>query len=172
MGWQIIPPDGTQETSDHNWRNLKQASDFGTWAPVPVGALASFAPSITGTGLLIQAYYGITIPNLVFFNISMSATSGNVSLSWAAGKFLILPKLYTILGVGTVNFPTTSFPIVNTATGVPGASVTMELIDSSGAVIVSPINVGRNAVLMNNTGSTITATSTTLSIQGFYFTGK
>jgi hypothetical protein len=173
VGWQILPPNGTQEASDHNWRNLQQATGFASWAPVPSStALIGFAPSITGTGLLVQGFYGVTIPNLVFFNISMSATTGNVSLSWTGGKFLLLPKLYNLLGSGTVNYPFSSFPVVNGSTGAYSGNVTMELIDASGALITTSSTIGRNAVLINNTGATITVTAPTLSIQGFYFSGK
>jgi len=156
MSFQVLPPDGTTETQDANWRNLNQSYSVGAFNPVP----PTGGPTISGTGVLVQGYSAQILANVIFFNITMSASTGNVTLSWGTGGtvFLNLPATIKLLGSGTVNYPYYIFPVVSNQTGVSYGNVSIT-------------NNGKQGVLTNN-GAAINAAEPTLSIQGFYFAGK
>jgi len=154
MTFSLIPPDGTHTTSETNWRNLQQTISTGGFKPQP----ASGGPTITGTGLTVQGYYTQAVTGIVFFSITMTTTSGTVNLVWNNLQYLILPKPMTLLGVANGGYPSTVIPVC-----APIASLQPNL--------VSLVNQGRNAVLINN-GANFTIAAQTITIQGFYFTGK
>jgi hypothetical protein len=156
MAFQIIPADGTIDTNDRNWQNLQHSTQAGTWNPVP----SSGAPAISGTGLLIQAYFVQQYQGIILFNITASVTSGNITLSWANNNYWVLPRQFQSFSNSTVNFPFTTYKIVAPTVGTDVGNLCLALN-------------GKNAVLINKTGAPITSnTAPILSIQGFYFTGK
>ena len=157
MSFQVIPPDGTKENHDHNWRNFAQSMYAGAWNPLANGATAS----ITGTGLLASGYYTQAIHGVLFFNITFTVTSGNITMNWANNQYIILPKPMTYLGAQTGGYPQTVFDVQSPNTGtVSGTKVTL-------------VNNGKLGTLTNLSGGTISVTTVPIiTIQGFYFTGK
>lgn len=157
--FQILPPDGTVETVERSMRNLQQTLISSGFNPL---GLAGF-PTITGTGLSVQGYYTTAVTNLLYFNITLTVTTGNISFSAPAGTYFQLPKPLVLLGSGTVNYPYAVFTMYAPTTG---ASVGNFSLQNGGTN-------SRNGILINNTGATITGPAVPiLTIQGFYFTGK
>ena len=158
MPFQTIPPDGTNDTADANWRALQQSITSGAFNPIA----PSTTITITGTGANTQGYFTTAVNNAVFFNITFAATSGNVTVTIPSGQFFILPQALFPLGskgTGTVNYPYATFPVIIASTGATSGTLSLGVS-------------GKSAVLINNTGATITAAAPTVSIHGFYFTGK
>ena len=160
MPFQIIPPDKNQETDDANWRNLQQSLFTGAFVPQPI----SGGPTISGTGLVVQGYYTQAITGVVFFSITMQTSSGNISLTWTPGQYLILPKPLQYLGVSGGGYPSTVIQIAAPTAGTLGIpALTVQNLASN----------PRLGVLINNTASTLTvSTVPILTLQGFYFVSK
>ena len=155
MAFQVIPPNDDPQTNNANWRNLNQNISAGYFNPVPT----SGGPTITGTGLLIQGYFSQVITGVVHYNITFTVTSGTVNFSWANGTYLLLPAPLGQLG----------------AAGGGIAYAPASLCGSFGGAVLGVLamqNNGKNGVIANNTGATITAAPGSANIQGFYFTGK
>jgi hypothetical protein len=158
--FQILPPDGSKDNHDANWRNLQQSLYSGAWVPQPI----SGGPTISGTGLVVQGYYTQAITGVLFFSITMQAATGNVSLTWTPGQYLLLPKPLQYLGVPGGGYPSTVIQITSPTTSTLGSpALTVQNLASN----------TRLGVLINNTASTLTVTTVpTLTLQGFYFVSK
>lgn len=149
---KLAVPDGTQQTSDLNWNTLLLNMRSGTWSPAPVPS--TNGPSSSGT-LNYQAWYSTSLASHIQFNIQILVTG---TLTWAAGKYINLPKVVSTISSSTAGTVQSAiFPVHNIgATTIAG--------------YVEVAQQGSTAILINH-GSTFTST-TNLSIQGFYFTGK
>ena len=150
----LIPPDGSQGTSDQNWHNLILNLGQGSWNPIP----ASGTPTFTGAGVTLQAYWTKAFLNAIYFNIQIFTTSGGLTTAWPVNTYLTLPvQLGYVSATGTGKLPTSGVGVYNVGAGTIAGWLEIA-------------NVGKTGQLINK-GATINSTSF-LAIQGFYFTGK
>ena len=154
MAFQVIPPNDDPQTNNANWRNLNQNIQAGFFDPLGGGN-----PGITGTGLLVQGYFSQVLTGVLHFNITMTVTSGTVNIAWPNLAFLTLPTPVGQLGSAGGGLARTVATLSATGTG---ATIAILIVNNS----------GKNGILQNTTGATITSTPVAATIQGFYFTGK
>lgn len=164
MSFQAIAPDGTQETTDANWRNYNQSVQSGTWNPLQAYTGSNY-PTVTGTNVSTTAYYRTTADNICHFNVTWAVPTGTCTVAFTNGQYILLPTTFTTIagavGATNVSYPYCTAPLTTTA-GLVG---TLFLNNTT----VNSINRG---VAINNTGATLTATSQYVSIQGWFFVGK
>jgi len=147
-------PDGSQATSDLNWKTFIQSIQNGTWNPV---STSTTPPTVSSGSLTYQAYWSTSGQNLINFNIQIIVPSA-ATLTWPVNGYLQLPKLAGVISSsvsGTVQ--TALFPV--------------HKVGSAAVAGYVEISQPTNTAILINTGGAFTSTSN-LSIQGFYFIGK